>query len=150
MPSVLRDNLTGIVIASLPGLVFIGLGIYGIIINRRRRRRETVRAVGKVLYLDSHESRSGKYRNVVRVHDSPVVEFNVDGTVVRHRSDIEYREDTFRVGEIVSLFHDPNDPARFHLEKGFGRIRSMGWKMIAAGIAWAVLSSAILIIPGIW
>jgi len=98
-----------------------------------------------VLYLDSHESRSGKYRNVVRVHDSPVVEFNADGTVVRHRSDIEYREDTFRVREIVSLFHDLNDPSRFHLEKHYEREAftaklflkiGLGWSVIAAVIAW--------------
>ncbi len=150
MLSVLRDNLSSIALASLPGLVFIGLGIYEIITRRRTQRRETVRAVGKVLYIEAHESRSSKYRNVVRVHDSPVVQFSVDGTTVQHKSDIEYREDTFKVGETVNLFYDPGDPARFHLEKGFDRYHRSGMALIAAGLAWAVLSSAFVIIPKIW
>ncbi|MBQ3270067.1 MAG: DUF3592 domain-containing protein [Clostridia bacterium] len=150
MLSVLRDNLTSIVFASLPGLVFIGLGIYEIITRRRKQRQETVRAVGKVLYIEAHESRSGKYRNVVRVHDSPVVQFSVDGTTVQHKSDIEYRENTFLVGETVTLFYDPSDPSHFHLEKRFRHDRHAGTALIAAGLAWAVLSSAIIIIPKIW
>lgn len=98
-----------------------------------------------MLYLDSHESRSGKYRNVVRVHDSPVVEFNVDGTVVKHKSELIYSEGDFEVGEVVELFYDLNDPSRFHLEKHYEREAftaklflkiGLGWSVIAAVIAW--------------
>ncbi|MDO5702792.1 MAG: hypothetical protein Q4G47_05510 [Lachnospiraceae bacterium] len=146
MLSVLRDNLLGVVIASLPGFIFICLGIYEIIIMRRKQKRETARAVGKVVCFDTRVSRTGKYRNVVRVHDSPVVEFSADGTKVRHTSDIEYRENTFEVDEIVHLFYDPSAPSRFHLEKGFGNILSMGGTLIAAGIGWVVITCALVIL----
>ena len=93
---------------------------------RRKQKWETARAVGKVVCFDTCVSRTGRYRNVVRVHDSPVVEFSVDGTTVRHKSDIEYGENTFEVDEIVHRFCDPSDPSRFHLEKGFDHILSSG------------------------
>ncbi len=150
MLDVLRENLLTLVTSALPGLFFVGLGVYQFIVNRRKWGRETERAVGKILRFDVQEVRSGKYRNVVRVHDCPVVQFSVDGTTVQHKSDIEYREDTFKVGETVNLFYDPGDPARFHLEKGFDRYHRSGMALIAAGLAWAVLSSAFVIIPKIW
>lgn len=144
MLSVIRNNLLGIIIACLPGFIFACLGIYEIITMRRKQKRETVRAVGKVVCFDTRVSRTGRYRNVVRVHDSPVVEFSADGTTVRHKSDIEYKENTFEVDEIVHLFYDPSDPSRFHLEKGFHRILSMGGTLIAAGIGWIVITCVLV------
>ena len=111
---------------------------------RRKQKWETARAVGKVVCFETRVNRTGKYRNVVHERDSPVVEFSVDGTTVRHTSDIEYRENTFEVDEIVHLFYDPSDPSRFHLEKGFGHILSMGGTLIAAGIGWVVMTCALV------
>ena len=126
MLHILLNNLPGVALACLPGFIFIGVGIHEIILFRTKQKRETARAVGKVVCFDTRVSRTGKYRNVVHVHDSPVVEFSVDGNTVRHTSEIEYRENTFKVDEIVHRFCDPSDPSRFHLEKGFGHILSSG------------------------
>ena len=82
MLSELRDNLLGVVIASLPGFIFAFFGIHEIMTSYRKRKQETSRAIGKVLSFVTRESRTGRYRNVVRVHDSPVVEFNANGTTV--------------------------------------------------------------------
>ena len=143
MLSVLRDNnLLGVALACLPGFIFICMGIYEIIIMRMKPKRETARAVGKVISFETRVSRTGKYRNVVRVHDSPVVEFSADGTTMRHKSDIEYKENTFKVDEIVHLFYDPNDPSHFHFEKGFRHILSLGASLIAVGIGWIVIICA--------
>lgn len=139
MLSVLRDNLLGVVIASVPGFIFAFFGIREIMAGHRKRKQETARAVGKVLSFVTRESRTGRYRNVVRVHDSPVVEFNVNGTTVQHKSDIEYKENTFKVGEVVDLFYDPNDPAHFHLERAFEHLSHLGIILIATGIGWIVL-----------
>ena len=139
MLSVLRDNLLGVVIASVPGFIFAFFGIREIMAGHRKRKQETARAGGKVLSFVTRESRTGRYRNVVRVHDSPVVEFNVNGTTVQHKSDIEYKENTFKVGEVVDLFYDPNDPAHFHLEREFEHLSHLGIILIATGIGWIVL-----------
>ena len=97
------------------------------------------------VFRDAREP-ARKYRNVVHEHDSPVVEFSVDGTTVRHKSDIEYGENTFEVDEIVHLLYDPSDPSRFHLEKGFRRLLSSGGTLIAVGIAWVVLSCVLVVL----
>ena len=146
MLRILLDNMPGVALACLPGFIFIGVGIHEIILFRRKQKRETARAVGKVVGFETRVSGTGKYRNVVRVHDSPMVEFSVDGTTVRHTSDIEYRENTFEVDEIVHLFYDPNDPSRFHLEKGFRHFLSLGATLIAAGIAWVVLACVLVVL----
>ena len=113
---------------------------------RRKQKWETARAVGKVVCFETRVNRTGKYRNVVHERDSPVVEFSVDGTTVRHKSDIEYGENTFEVDEIVHLLYDPSDPSRFHLEKGFRRLLSSGGTLIAVGIAWVVLSCVLVVL----
>ncbi len=147
MLSVLRNNnLLGVALACLPGFFFIYTGISEILVMRRKQKRETARAVGKVISFETRVNRTGKYRNVVHAHDSPVVEFSVDGTTVRHKSEIEYKENTFEVDEIVHLLYDPNDPAHFHLEKGFRRLLSLGATMIAVGIGWIVILCAFLVL----
>ena len=146
MLRILLDNMPGVALACLPGFIFIGVGIHEIILFRRKQKRETARAVGKVVGFETRVSGTGKYRNVVRVHDSPMVEFSVDGTTVRHTSDIEYRENTFEVDEIVHLFYDPNAPAHFHLEKGFRHILSLGATLIAAGMGWIVIICAFVVL----
>ena len=146
MLSVIRDNLFGIIIACLPGVIFAYQGIREIIVMRRKQKQETVRAVGKVLSFETRETRTGRYRNVVHTHDAPVVEFSANGTTVRHKSDIEYKENAFKVDEIVHLFYDPNDPAHFHLEKGFRRMLSLGAALIATGIGWIVLVCALVVL----
>ena len=146
MLHILLNNLPGVALACLPGFIFIGVGIHEIILFRTKQKRETARAVGKVVCFETRMNRTGKYRNVVHVHDSPVVEFSVDGTTVRHKSDIEYGENTFEVDEIVHLLYDPGDPSRFHLEKGFRRLLSSGGTLIAVGIAWIVLTCVLVVL----
>ena len=148
MLSELRDNLLGVVIASLPGFIFAFFGIHEIMTSYRKRKQETARAIGKVLSFVTRESRTGRYRNVIRVHDSPVVEFNANGTTVQHKSDIEYKENTFKIGEVVDLFYDPNDPAHFHLEREFDHLPHLGVIFIATGIGWVVfVCTSVVLFP---
>ena len=145
MDDPLMKTLLIFVLVNLPAWFFIGYAIYSLLKERRRQEEESTRATGKVTQLLPHEVRSGKYGAHIDIYWRPVVEFNADGTLVEHESELVYSEGDFEVGEVVDLFYDLNDPSRFHLEKHYEREAftaklclkiGLGWFVIAAVIAW--------------
>ena len=145
MDDLLMRMLLIFVLVNLPAWIFLGIGVYSILTERRRQDREYTRATGKVTELARHEVRTGKYGTRIVIYWKPVVEFNADGTLVKHLSAIYYKEGEFEVGEVVELFYDLNDPSHFHLEKYYERETyaaklfikiALGWTVVAAVIAY--------------
>ncbi len=136
------------VLVNLPAWCFIGYALYSTVKERRRQDREYTRATGTVTELIPHEVRTGRNGTRIEIYWKPVVEYNADGTLVKHESPIEYREGDFEVGETVDLFYDLNDPSHFHLEKHYEREAYTAKLCIKIGLVWTVVSAVIAYFGG--
>ena len=98
--------------------------------------------------LIPHQVRTGKSGTRIETYWKPMVEYNADGTLVKHESPIEYREGDFEVGETVDLFYDLNDPSHFHIEKLYEREANTARLCVKIGLVWAVVSAVIAYFGG--
>lgn len=128
------------------GLSFLGWVslIYGLVSSRRFRRKrekETVPAQAAFVAYQASVRKAGYYGT--RTVYQPILRFMAGARQYQVTSSYYHEKETLAPGDAVSIFYDPDDPARFHLEEetdemGAG-MRRIGKIIIAAAAVISVI-----------
>ena len=122
------------------GVALIWIGLSGTRKARRQAERERARASGTVVDMVKHLS-LGRGKPLTAWH--PVVEFRVEGQILRYESRDGYSSGQIKVGERVELLYDADDPSCYHLEK-LAEWEAAGDKItIMVGILWVAIAGII-------
>ena len=129
-------------LSGIGGWVIIRIGLSDVRNARKLEEQERARTYGTVVDIV-------KYTPLGRgkiPYWRPVVEYTVDGKILKQESRLKYWMDDFKVGEKVDILYDADDPGCFHLEKWLDRQIRHGRIIMIIGAIWLVGSAVVAFI----
>lgn len=121
------------------GFAVIGLIVLAVMgamaVSQSRFRSRALRTTGTIVARERASSRD--YSDSRPTYYS-IVEFTMeDGSLIRGRSRVASNPPAGKIGALVPLFYDPDDPSRVALDNG--RTRTMNGCAVAVGIVIAAV-----------